>query len=124
MGIDYGTKRVGIALSNEDGTMGFPHSVLSNDTDLMRNLVTLAEKEKVEAIVIGSSRSLDGTPNKVQEHIEACIQDLTLHLGVPVHTESEVYSTQEALRAQGRNEMTDASAATIILNSFLTKQRS
>lgn len=123
MGIDYGTKRVGVALSNEDGTMAFPHSVLKNDGDLIKNLVALAEAEHVGAIVIGASRDLKGDRNPVQERIDECIGDLTLELGIPIFDEPEMYSTQEALRDQGRTPMTDASAATIILNSYLSKQR-
>lgn len=123
MGIDYGSKRVGVAFTNEDGTMAFPHSVLKNDASLISNLVALATAEKAGAIVIGASRDLAGDANPIQERIDECITDLTLELGVPIHEEPEVYSTQEAIREQGRNEMTDAAAATIILNSYLMKHR-
>jgi len=41
LGIDYGTSKVGIALSDEAGTMGFPHSVMQNDEKLMVTLITL-----------------------------------------------------------------------------------
>jgi len=123
MGIDYGSRRVGIAFSNEDGTMAFPHSVLPNNAGLADALTELAKGERAEAIVIGASQTLGGERNPIQERIDECIQDLTLALGLPVYSESEVFSTQEAIREQGRNEMTDASAAAIILNSFLTKQR-
>jgi RNase H-fold protein (predicted Holliday junction resolvase) len=47
--------------------------------------------------------------------------DLTLNLGLPIELEPEQYTTQEAIRLQGRNEMTDASAASVILNSYLLK---
>lgn len=124
MGIDYGGKRVGVAFSNDDGTMAFPHSVIKNDGELIRNLVALAKAERAEAIVIGASRNLEGGSNPIQDRIDDCILDLTLELGMPVHSEPEVYSTQEAIREQGRNDMTDASAASIILNSYLMKQRS
>jgi putative holliday junction resolvase len=123
MGIDYGTKRVGVALSDAEGRMAFPHAVFKNDGTLIRELAALAVKEGVEAIVFGASRNLEGGANPVQERINDCIADLTLELGIPIHEEPEVYSTQEALRDQGRTPMTDASAAAIILNSFLTKQR-
>lgn len=123
MGIDYGSKRVGVAFTNEDGTMAFPHSVLKNDRDLIANLVALVAAEGAGAIVIGASRSLEGGANPIQEKIDECITDLTLELGIPIHSEPEVYSTQEAIREQGRNDMTDAAAATIILNSYLMRAR-
>ncbi len=123
MCIDYGTKRVGVALSDEGGAMAFPHTVLENNSKLTEALIALAKREAVGAIVMGHSHTLAGVDNPVAWRADACASTLSAALSVPVHFESEVYSTQEAIREQGRNEMTDASAATIILNSFLIKQK-
>lgn len=123
MGIDYGSKRVGIALSNDDGTMAFPREVLQNGASLKDEIIKIIEAEGIEAIVIGHSLDKEGNPNVIQEAIDELITDLTLEVGLPVHLEPEIYSTQEALRFQGRNEMTDASAASIILNSFITRNK-
>lgn len=122
MGIDYGTKRVGIALSDESGAMAFPHTVFPNTDELLVKLQTLISDEDVGAVVIGHSLNTDNEANTVQEGIDALMLDLTLATGLPVHLEPEQYTTQEALRVQGRNEKTDASAAAIILNSYLSKQ--
>lgn len=122
MGIDYGTKRVGIALTDESGTMAFPHGVLPNTADLAKTIEKLIADEKVGAVVIGHSLNAKNEANAVQEGIDALMLDLTLACGVPVHLEPEQYSTQEALRIQGRTEQTDASAAAIILNSYLSKR--
>lgn len=121
MGIDYGTKRVGVALTDEAGLMGFPHGVLANDGKLLATLVALIEEKKVGQVVLGHSVGRDGQPNKVQSAIDELITDLTLAVGVPIHLEPEHYSTQAALRLQGRNEATDAAAATLLLNSFLER---
>ena len=123
MGIDYGTKRVGIALSDESGAMAFPHIVLDNDARLLEKIVDLAKERKVGMIVIGHSLDRDGQPNPVHSLVEELIGDLTLRVGVPIHLEPEQYSTKEALRDQGRTAQTDASAAAIILNSFITKKK-
>ena len=123
MGIDYGTKRVGVALSDEGGSMAFPHIVLDNDARLLEKLEALAKDRKVGMIVIGHSLDRDGRPNPVHTMVEELIGDLTLRVGVPIHLEPEQYSTQEALRDQGRTAQTDASAAAIILNSFITKKK-
>lgn len=121
MGIDYGTKRVGVALSDEGGVMAFPHVTLANTPALVAEIEALAKEHAVSAIVIGHSLNADNAENAVQQDIESFIQDLTLALGIPVHLEPEQYTTQEALRIQGRTDKTDASAAAIILNSYLTK---
>ena len=123
MGIDYGTKRVGVALSDEGGAMAFPHLVLDNDVKLLDKLEEIINERQVGAIVIGHSLSRDGQPNPVHSDVEELIGDLTLRVGVPIHLEPEQYSTQAALRDQGRTAQTDASAAAIILNSFIIRRR-
>lgn len=123
MGIDYGTKRVGVALSDESGRMAFPHIVLDNNDKLLNQLEKIVEDRGVKEIVIGHSLDRSGRPNAVHSEVEELIGDLTLRVGVPIHLEAEQYSTQEALRDQGRTAQTDASAAAIILNSFITKKK-
>jgi putative Holliday junction resolvase len=121
LGIDYGTKRVGIALTDEGGQMAFPHVVLPNDNSLLKEIECIIKERQVGRIVIGHSLSKKGEPNPVHEAVEEFIQDLTLATGLPVELEPEQYTTQEAVRLQGRNTLVDASAATIILNSYLSK---
>ncbi|OGG85601.1 hypothetical protein A2392_02410 [Candidatus Kaiserbacteria bacterium RIFOXYB1_FULL_46_14] len=123
MGIDYGTKRVGVALSDESGRMAFPHIVLDNDGKLLEQLEKIIKERAVGEIVIGHSLDRSGRPNAVHGEVEELIGDLTLRVGLPIHLEAEQYSTQEALRDQGRTAQTDASAAAIILNSFITKKK-
>jgi len=123
MGIDYGTKRVGVAFSDEGGVMAFPHSVLQNDAGLETTLVALAQKDGIGAIVFGRSENLVGGENPVAKRAGACARALEEALHIPVHFESEVFTTQEAIREQGRNDLTDASAAAIILNSYLARIR-
>ena len=122
LGIDYGTKKVGVALSDEGGQMAFPHSVLPNDDTLLASLERLIEAEQVAEIVIGHSKDAAGKDNPVQAHIEELVTDLTLAVGLPVHLEPEQYTTQAAVRIQGRTDKTDASAAALILDSYLTKR--
>jgi putative holliday junction resolvase len=123
LGIDFGSKKLGLALTDPSGSMAFPHSVIPNDEKLLSTIEALVQKEEVGEIVIGHSLNKEGNPNKVHEAVEAFMLDLTLSIGIPVHLEPEQYSTQEAIRIQGRNAQTDAAAATIILNSFITRPK-
>lgn len=123
MGIDFGHKNVGIAFSDEGGMMAFPHSVLKNNADLLKAVVALAEEKRVSEIVIGHSLDKEGNANKIHAKVEEFIGDLTLKLGVPVHLEPEYYSTQQAIRFQGKTSQTDAAAAAIILDSFITRKK-
>jgi putative Holliday junction resolvase len=122
LGIDYGTKKIGLALTDSEGMMAFPHSVIPNDGKVLEAIERVVAKEKVEEIVIGHSLNKEGGPNAVHEAVEALMLDITLSIGIPVHLEPEQYSTQEAMRIQGKNSQTDAAAATIILNSYLSRQ--
>lgn len=123
MGIDYGSKRVGVAISDDGGLMGFPYEVLKNDVDLLSSLEKIINKEQVGEIVIGHSINKEGSNNKIHDAVTELVTDLTLAVGLPVHLEPEQYTTQEAIRFQGRTEHTDAAAASIILNSFLTRKK-
>jgi len=121
LGIDYGSKRVGLALTDLSGAMAFPHSVLKNTPKLTREIEDIIMKEKVGAVVIGHSLDKANQPNKIQAAIEELMTDLTLATGLPIHLEPEQFSTQAALQIQGRTAMTDAAAAALILDSFISK---
>lgn len=123
MGIDYGTKRIGVAFSDEEGVMAFPHSVLPNTKNVVAALVELGRMQGVGAVVAGHSTGLDGKENPVAKRAGACARALADALQVPLFFESEIYSTQAAMREQGKHELTDASAAAIILNSYLVRIR-
>ena len=123
LGIDYGTKRVGLSLSDENGEMAFPLAVIENSDSLVSQLEQVIEEKQVEQIVIGHSLNKDGGVNPVQSEVEELITNFTLSTGLPVHLEPEQYTTQAAIRDQGRNDMTDAAAATIILNSYIERNR-
>ncbi len=123
MGIDYGKKRVGISVTDEQGMMAFPHGVIKNDSQLLQEIVSIINEKKVTKIIIGYSLDREGKPNEIHSAAEELITDLTLETGLPIHMEPEQYTTQAALRIQGRNDMTDASAATIILENFIARSK-
>ena len=76
IGIDYGTKRVGVAISDEEGKVAFPHSVLANDEKLVAALAALCRERGVSEIVVGDSRDFSGAPNKVSVHIERFTKEI------------------------------------------------
>lgn len=124
-GIDFGTKRIGVAFSDEAGTMGFPHGVIRNDANALSQLVTLMKEKEVTAVVFGDSRTLGGEENKVAKEAKQFAEALTKETKVPVYFEPEMFTTQEARRHpdgehQGSIEV-DAQAAAIILTSYLSR---
>lgn len=121
MGIDYGTKRVGIALTDEDGVMAFPHATYANDDSLLGRIIALCKEKEVGGVVVGKSHDLDDTPNRVQKDIDAFVEALRSELSIPIELQPEQFSTQAALRIQGRTKETDASAAALILEAYLAR---
>jgi putative holliday junction resolvase len=126
LGIDYGTKKIGLALSDEAGTMGFPHSIIGNDARTLDEVVALITKEQVEAIVMGESMGLSGVENPVAKEAKHFAAQLIEETGVPVYFEPEMFTTQEARRDfegvhSHKTGNVDASAAAIILTSYLSR---
>ena len=118
MAIDFGSKRVGVASTDEGGTFALPRLVLPNDEHLLDNILELKEIEGVEKIVIGESRNLDGSPNLILSEIEKFKKTLE-ERGVEVVLHPEVFTTMEARQIQGNSELTDASAAALILKNYI-----
>ena len=121
MGIDYGSKKVGVAFTDEGGSMAFPHGVLPNDGKLLPELERLIHEKRVEEIVIGHSLDRDGKPNAIHAAAEGLMTDLTLAVGLPIYLEPEQYTTQQAARVTGKNQQLDSASAALILEGFLTK---
>lgn len=131
MGIDFGTKKVGIALSDESGAMGFPYDIIPNDGRLGQVLRDLITREGVGAVVMGESRDYQGKENEVMAAARMLAAELERTSGIPVYFEPETLTTQAARRGPDGERLTervsdrvavDASAAALILTSYLDKQ--
>lgn len=120
LGMDYGAKRVGIAVSDEGGRIAFPRATLPNDETLLRQLAEIIRKEKIGAIVIGDTRSHGGAENPVTPEADAFATALTQEMALPVERVWEAWSSIEASRySPGEKGHDDASAAAIILQRYL-----
>lgn len=120
LGIDFGEKRVGIAISDEEGKIAFPTVVLANDQNLMKNIVDLCMKNAVEVVVMGESRDYQGQINTIMWKIEGFKKQLET-IGFKVVFEPEFMTSVQAGQITGENKMLDASAAAIILQAYLDR---
>jgi putative Holliday junction resolvase len=121
LGVDYGTKRVGLALSSEEEGLAFPYAVIPNTPELIEKVQEICLKENIKGVVIGESCNFDGTPNPVMKKILPFKKRLGEKTGLPVHLEPEYLTSKQARNIQEGSAMTDASAAAIILQSYLDK---
>lgn len=134
LGIDYGSKRVGVALSDDGGSMAFPKIILPNDMNLIDSLKQICYDEGVSAIVVGESKDLSGAPNKIMGSIETLVKNLEAELDLPVYLQKEFMTTVEARGRSGKEvnnarkitkekqNPADASAAALILQRYLDKK--
>ena len=121
LGIDYGTKRVGIATSDDGGRMAFPLRVMLNSRSLVAHIVKICKDEHIEMIVVGESIDFNNRHNQIMKEIIPFADSLKVATGLPVEFMNEVLSSREAAHIQGDNKANDASAAAIILQSYLNK---
>ncbi len=102
LGIDYGTKKIGLAISDDNGKIAFPLSIIET-ADKDKQIEMVITKEQIEEIVIGKSLDTKGQSNKVQEEINGFSAVLGMKYGLPVHMVKEFFSSSEA-RHQVKNE--------------------
>lgn len=131
MGIDFGSKRIGLAISDELGLLAFPVSVVSgfghdsekrearkNQTE--QEILEILKEKEIKTVVIGHSVNLKGEDNLIMEDAKLFGGFLT-NQGFEVVYEPEMFSTVQATKFQGENIQVDASAAAIILQSYLDR---
>jgi putative holliday junction resolvase len=122
LGIDYGTKRVGIAVSDESAKFALPFAVIANTKTLVTDIKAIADKNQIKEIVMGESKDYKGKANPIM----AGSLELKKHLetkGFLVHLEPEFMTSVQAERFQGKNAESDSSAAALILQAYLDKEK-
>lgn len=127
LGVDLGSVRVGIALSDLTGTLASPLAVLSRTPDLHDRVAGLVDEHEVGAVVVGLPRSLDGRERLAARTVRTEVRRLAERLVVPVHLQDERLSTVAAhagLAAAGRTARqrrgkVDSSAAAVLLQAWL-----
>lgn len=107
LGIDYGVKRVGLSISDEEGVFAFPYKIQQNNLELVDVIHNICGQEEVSAIVLGESRDLSGEPNKIMGSIEEFKRNLESELGLPVYFEKEFLTS---VYAQGNDSKKENSA--------------
>ncbi len=138
LGIDYGTKRIGIALSDEGQAFGQPYSVIKNSRStkekVLAEIVEIIKKENVAEIVLGESKDFKGEDNSIMTEIrdfKTAMESSLVLLSpplvppiIPIFFEPEFLTSHQAEFFQGKHDLLDASAAALILQSYLDKKKS
>ena len=135
LGIDYGARRIGLALSDATATLASPWRLLQRPSSNAETLglviseinALAADDDGLEAVVIGWPRRLDGSPTDQTKLVETFARAIEAKITVPVVLQDERLSSREAesrLAAREtdwrkRKANLDAAAAAIILQDYL-----
>lgn len=130
MGIDYGVKRIGIALSDPLGITAQPLEVIHRKSvkDDIGRIKALVQEYEVATIVVGLPLNMDGTPGILTDNVNAFAEKLRGETGLPVELYDERMTTMQVDRMltdeadvsrDKRRQVRDKLAASLILESYL-----
>jgi putative holliday junction resolvase len=133
MGIDPGLRRVGLALSDDEGIFASPHKTLerTNDRALIELLASEAKAHDVGEIVLGLPLRLNGTEGPEAKRARMLKRELERAAAVPVALWDERLTSAAAerelrgvgMRGARKKAVLDQAAATLLLQSYLDAQR-
>lgn len=123
LGIDYGSKKVGFAQSDDEGRMAFPLMISPNDKSLLKDTIEVIRAMKINVIVVGESVDSKGKPNAIAKEARKFGAQIESVVDVKVVFEKEWYSTVEARKQPGKEDSheVDDQAAAIVLQRYLDK---
>lgn len=135
LALDVGSKRIGVAVSDELGLTAQPVLTLErrrNPREDLRSIARLCRRYEVAAIVVGNPLSLDGKITPQAAKIQSFAAELGELTSLPIHLWDERLTSHEASQIlyesgharQTHRRVIDQVAATLILQSFLDEQRS
>jgi putative holliday junction resolvase len=128
LGLDVGTVRIGVALSDPLGMTAQPLEVIDRRrTDAVARIAALCTEYEVQRVIYGRPLRLDGSAGAAVEMVDKFIAELAPRLSVPQEPWDERLSTAQAERAmleggarrEQRRERVDKIAAALILQSYL-----
>ncbi len=121
LGIDYGDKRIGLALA-EAGSLALPYKVIDNDS-VLEEINKIIKEENITTVVVGLPHSLSGNDNERLNITKQFIKYLENNLTVSIKTVDE-QMTSKLYTKQGVKKDIDKHAATAILDTYLAQNDS
>lgn len=128
IGIDWGARRTGIAITDESREFVFvrPVVVALNSDDLVEKITRIINSENVSGVVVGLPLRMDGTESDTTQNVRAFVSALEKNLGVPICMLDETLSSASAQEDMGRvrrvdiKQKLDSESARVILENALS----
>lgn len=132
--IDFGLKRIGIALSDDRKKLALPFATVDGGKKGVANTVAVLAKKQgeIERILVGLPLLMSGKKSEMAKEVEAFAKELELATGIPVELCDERLSSKMAdqgmrelsMNRKERSERIDMAAAALLLQSYLDKNQS
>jgi putative Holliday junction resolvase len=129
LGIDHGTKRIGIAISDELGVIAQPLEYIPAEpfADFLKRLKDIIREKQVEQLVLGMPRNMDGSYGPAALKVQEFAAVLRDSVAIPIElwderltsAQANRYLLQANVRRDKRKEKVDKTAAAILLQSYL-----
>lgn len=134
LGLDLGTKTIGLALSDKTGLIASSYKVLRHDNNpstCLDNLLNIIKEEQVDVLVLGLPKNMNNTLGDRAKETLKFKEFLESKIDIPIYLEDERLTTKSAeyyliegnTSRKKRKKVIDKVAATIILQSFLDQRR-
>jgi putative Holliday junction resolvase len=122
LGIDYGSKRIGLAISDETKTFARELTILS-PKEFWEKITGVIEEHQITQIVLGWPLNMSGEMTKKTEEISGFKLQITKKTGLPVETIDERLTSVMAKNISGSKKDLDSLAAQILLQNYLNKKK-
>lgn len=129
LGIDYGEKNIGLALSDPQAKVAFPYINIKNESDeqITKIIKDLVYQQKIEKIVVGLPYNMNGTLGRQAQIILEFCEKLKREINITVETwderlssiETEKLLIEQDVSRKKRREIKDKVSASIILQNYL-----
>lgn len=138
LGIDYGTKRIGVAVSDETAALAFPLGMVTAGEGAVAEVLELARENAVETIIVGESRNFKGEANPLMQQIEkfkvaleaagktVLYEPEFMTSAAAEHQHAHTHDVQTGRPSRKEavsREFLDSSAAALILQSYLDRRK-
>lgn len=121
LGIDYGDKRIGLAMAETESLAVAPFKTLINDKKLITNLQKIIQDEDITKVVVGWPVNLKNQKTEQTKKVERFLEIIMKELARPVVTEDERFTTKIFQKTKVKN--LDALSAMKILESYLSRSQ-
>ena len=125
LGIDYGLKRIGIAICENDSFISFPFCVLENTKEVVFLIKKIIQEHNIDVVVIGNPLNLDMSDSDQSNLTLKFKEKIEKEISCDVVLENEMFTTREAeqyiIDSKKRKENIDKISASLILQSYLDK---